>query len=171
MLADAFSPDKHVITDRERQKMKDDFTDLDKKIKNHEQNTVVLQAMNSISEENNSTYKKQVEFMKKYLSPEQLEEFEAEFKDQAIKTFEEEVQKKVKEYEEEIEKTLIFIEANPQSEINNTKSGLLDGDGIQNEDQSKFLDENEAEKEEMGEEEEEGKKNQDEEEPNKEGEE
>jgi len=29
--------------------------------------------------------------MKKYLSPEQLEEFEAEFKDQAIKTFEEEV--------------------------------------------------------------------------------
>ena len=150
--------------------MKDDFTDLDKKIKNHEQNTVVLQAMNSISEENNSTYKKQVEFMKKYLSPEQLEEFEAEFKDQAIKTFEEEVQKKVKEYEEEIEKTLIFIEPNPQSELNNTKSGLLDGDGIQNEDQSKLLDENEAEKEEKEELEEE-EKNQDEEEPNKEGEE
>ena len=125
--------------------------------------------MNSISEENNSTYKKQVEFMKKYLSPEQLEEFEAEFKDQAIKTFEEEVQKKVKEYEEEIEKTLNFIEANPQSELNNTKSGLLDGDGIQNEDQSKFLDENEADKEEEEQEEEE-KKNQDEEEPNKEGE-
>jgi len=36
LLADAFSPDKHVISDRERQKMKDDFTDLDKKIKNHE---------------------------------------------------------------------------------------------------------------------------------------
>ena len=30
-------------------------------------------------------------FMKKYLSPEQLEEFEAEFKEEGIKTFEDEV--------------------------------------------------------------------------------
>ena len=75
--------------------------------------------MNSISEENNSTYKKQVEFMKKYLSPEQLEEFQAEFKDQAIKTFEDEVQKKVKEYEEELDKTFITIVTNPQSEMTN----------------------------------------------------
>ena len=36
MLADAFSPDKHVISDREHEKMKDDFKDLDKKIKDHE---------------------------------------------------------------------------------------------------------------------------------------
>jgi hypothetical protein len=52
MMKEAFSPDKHVCCERERQQMHDDFEDLDKKIKAHEENAVVLQAMNSISKEN-----------------------------------------------------------------------------------------------------------------------